>query len=481
MLTRLRVKGFKNLREVDVRFGYFTCVAGANGVGKSNLFDAIVLLSDLASMPLVKAFGQARGTNGRTAEFGALFFRDGTDMPPRIEFIAEMIVPSEVLDDFDRKATPTASFVEYTLVLALNHDGGSAASKDAIHIEREELRAIGSSGAAKFLEFAGGAELARDKRFVFGPGNRTTPFIQTTTEGDEPVIRLFGEQGLDGKRRGGRALEVRARKSPQSVLSGVNLISHPTALAARREMQSWRLLQLEPSALRVPDQFSDEDQISATGEHVPNTLFRLGSYGDIANRLSDLVPGVHSVDVQEDVVRQLRTLSVTMADKRSYSASSLSDGTLRFLTLAVLANDPDAAGLVCMEEPENGIHPLRIPEMLQLVRSLSDADAAEHDDVARTSLRQVIINTHSPLVVAEMLDDELLMAETLRLKGVSFVNFKSLRGTWRSQGDAADPRAGIVRGELDAYLSGQASSRPRSPGKTRVRDHLDNRDLFQTP
>ena len=32
MLTRLRVSGFKNLIDVDVRFGPFTCIAGANGV-----------------------------------------------------------------------------------------------------------------------------------------------------------------------------------------------------------------------------------------------------------------------------------------------------------------------------------------------------------------------------------------------------------------------------------------------------------------
>lgn len=480
MLTRLRVKGFKNLRDVDVRFGFFTCIAGVNGVGKSNLFDAIVLLSDLASMPILKAFGQARGTNGRTADFEALFFRDTANAAPQIEFIAEMIIPREALDDFDRKAKPTASFVEYTLVLRLNPDSAGVATKDSIHIEREELRAISSSDAGKSLEFAGGADLARTKQFVFGPGKRTTPFIQTSTEGDEPVVRLFGEQGLDGKRRGGRALEVRARKSPQSVLSGVNLISHPTALATRREMQSWRLLQLEPSALRTPDQLSDEDQISATGEHLPNTLFRLGGYGDVANRLSDLVPGVHAVDVHEDAVRQLRTLSVTMGDRRSYSASSLSDGTLRFLALAVLSNDPIAAGLVCMEEPENGIHPLRIPEMLHLVRGLSDADATDSEEVQRESLRQVIINTHSPLVVAEILDGELLMAETLRLKGTSFVNFKSLRGTWRTSSNPSGPHASIVRGEVDPYLSGQPH-RPRVPGKKNVRDHFESKDLFQAP
>lgn len=41
MLTRLEVNGFKNLIGADVSFGPFTCIGRANGVGKSNLFDAI--------------------------------------------------------------------------------------------------------------------------------------------------------------------------------------------------------------------------------------------------------------------------------------------------------------------------------------------------------------------------------------------------------------------------------------------------------
>lgn len=36
MLTRLKVSGFKNLVDADIRFGPFTCIAGANGVGKSS-------------------------------------------------------------------------------------------------------------------------------------------------------------------------------------------------------------------------------------------------------------------------------------------------------------------------------------------------------------------------------------------------------------------------------------------------------------
>ena len=65
MLTRLKVSGFKNLVNVDVRFGPFTCIAGANGVGKSNLFDAIRFLSALADKPLVEAALSVRDEGGR--------------------------------------------------------------------------------------------------------------------------------------------------------------------------------------------------------------------------------------------------------------------------------------------------------------------------------------------------------------------------------------------------------------------------------
>ena len=53
MLTRLKVSGFKNLVDTEVRFGPLTCIAGFNGVGKSNLFDAVRFLSLLADHSFV--------------------------------------------------------------------------------------------------------------------------------------------------------------------------------------------------------------------------------------------------------------------------------------------------------------------------------------------------------------------------------------------------------------------------------------------
>lgn len=412
MLTRLRVKGFKNLVDVDVRFGPFTCIAGPNGAGKSNLFDAITFLSDLASMPIMKAASRARGTNGRISDFHSLFFKNSKGEFLPMLFIAEMIAPSQVIDDFDRAAKPTATFLEYTLELRLSETHADQSPADPIFIEKEGLRAINSSEAAKHLGFHQSSTWI--KQHIFGPGNKRTAFISTEISDNpsQPAIKLFSDQ----TRRGGPPFLVPARKSPQTIISGVNSSSHPTALAARSELRSWRLLQLEPTALRRSDDFGDDPHVTSTGEHLPGALMRIDNHAEVSLRLSELLPDIVSVNVDADEKRQVKTLLLTMKDKETYTASSLSDGTLRFLALAVLALDPEFGGLLCMEEPENGIHPSRIPHMLELVRSLSQELEADDDDTAVPSIRQLIINTHSPLVVAELHDDELLFAETLKIE-----------------------------------------------------------------
>lgn len=489
MLTRLRVKGFKNLVDVDVRFGPFTCIAGPNGAGKSNLFDAITFLGDLASMPIMKAASRARGTNGRISDFHSLFYKDSKgDFLPMI-FIAEMIVPSKVIDDFDRTATPTATFLEYTLELRLSETHADASPAEPIYIEQEGLLAINSSEAAKHLGF--NPEPGWIKKHIFGPGPRRTAFISTEMSGhpSQPAIRLFSDQ----TKRGGPPFLVPARKSPQTIVSGANSSSHPTALAARSELRSWRLLQLEPSALRRFDDFGDDPHITSTGEHLPGTLMRLNNHAEVSQRLSELLPDIVSIHVDADEKRQVKTLLLTMKNKETYTASSLSDGTLRFLALAVLALDPEFGGLLCMEEPENGIHPSRIPQMLELVRSLSesmesdDEEEKEKDDDKQekptSSIRQLIINTHSPLVVAELRDDELLFAETLKIKGKACVNFKPLHGTWRQNNAESQATEFITRGEILSYLDGHRNS-TRSNGNTLlvrrlIRSSPSTHDLFQ--
>jgi predicted ATPase len=49
----------------------------------------------------------------------------------------------------------------------------------------------------------------------------------------------------------------------------------------------------------------------------------------------------------------------------------LSDGTLRLLALTVMELHTTARSVICLEEPENGIHPERIPAMLRLLQGIA--------------------------------------------------------------------------------------------------------------
>lgn len=457
MLTRLKVNGFKNLVNVDIRFGAFTCIAGANGVGKSNLFDAIKFLSDLADRPLIDAAMSVRDESGKASDLRGIFrkFNDGkspiANYADEISFEAEMIIPKEGVDDLGQQATATSTFLRYILRLAYRKENGFS-STGGLEIIQEELVHINVGKAKEALLF----EHSEDWRKSIIFNKRTVEYISTKSNDETRIIQLH----QDGK-QGGSPVRRNAKTLPRTVLSSTNAVENPTALLVKNEMRSWRLLQLEPSALRKPDEFTSPIRLGEDGSHIASTLFHLAQvdalaggiennielskiYGQVANRLSELIEDVYAVSVERDEKRELLTLQLMTLNKVSYPAKALSDGTLRFLALAVIELDPNAQGVLCLEEPENGIHPERIPAILRLLKDI----AVDVNELVGTDnpLRQVVINTHSPVVVQQIEDSDLLAAE---LKGGG-VCFSCLSNTWR----AKEQNASIVsKGKILAYLN----------------------------
>src|SRR5271163_4821353 len=141
MLTRLQVSGFKNLVDVEVYFGPFTCIAGANGVGKSNLFDAIAFLSALAEKPLIDAALCVRDEGGRSGDVRSLFHRVGGKYKDEISFEVEMVVPKTGYDDLGQPAEATTTFLRYELVLRYRPNGGQRVV-GGLEIVKEELKDI---------------------------------------------------------------------------------------------------------------------------------------------------------------------------------------------------------------------------------------------------------------------------------------------------------------------------------------------------
>ena len=459
MLTRLKVSGFKNLLDVDVRFGPFTCILGPNGVGKSNLFDAIHFLSLLADRPLVEAAAAVRDSGRKARDILGLFYRSGEYIAPQMDFEMELLVPQTAVDDFGQDAHATVTLLRYCLSIG-HRDTSIGSTNDQLLLLKEELTHIPLGKAKESLIFEHSKEWR--KSVVRGEGH--PPFFIST---NNRTVKIHYD--------GGGSSSYSLDKLKRTVLTASNAADSPTVLVLRREMQSWLQLQLEPSSLRQADEYTDAPYLTASGEHVPATLDRLARLNPatfnatLANRLAELVGGVKNVYADRDDARQLISAYLTFADGTPHPASSLSDGTLRFMALAILEQDPEFHGLLCLEEPENGIHPERIPVMIRLLSDLAmDASIPVGPD---NPLRQVIVNTHSPVCAAEVQEGDLLSAQpaTVERMGlqVPTIRFDALTSTWRTNHGGRS----ILKGDLLRYLRPIARTSPRG-GRVADRAHI---------
>lgn len=434
MIVRLKVKNFKNLRDVDIPFGPFTCIAGSNGVGKSNLFDAILFLSALANQDntLVEAAYSIRDEKNKKLsgrDLRNIFYHDGRDFAETMAFEIDMLIPPEGIDHLGQACTATTTALKYRLELKyvergdLRQPGLQILREDLLPIRRSEMK-------AQLQKFNAKNEWIES--VVRGDRRNSTPFIET--ELAEKTVAISQDQVSGGKKR------LRIEQLPRTVLSSANAIENPTMVLAKTEMESWRLIQFEPSALRSPDDmaFLEFPKVSVSGEHMPGTLYRLLNDrkithdigGHIGRRLSELIDDVFELKVDRDEKRDMLTLFVKGKDRTFFPARALSDGTLRFIALSIIEEDPDASGVICMEEPENGINPIRIPAILKLLNDIA-TDTTLPVDV-NNPLRQVIINSHSPQVVAQLDESSLLFANYASKTDRSII-LQPLADTWQTK------------------------------------------------
>jgi len=447
MITRIKINGFKSLLDTELYFGPFTCIAGANAIGKSNFFDAIVFLSHLADNTVLHSAKSIRSENQKHSNIKDVFFRSGNQYLETIRFEIDMVVSKTAEDDLGQKAEASITSLRYILELKLNDD---ANEKEPIEIVREELKPITLTETRKKIYFEKSKEWVDS---VVSGRRASTPFI--STDGDK--IKLHSDSK---DKRGGRTTEFIAKKMPRTLLSTVTAES-PTAFLARHEMRSWMMLQFEPSALRQPNSIFEvkNSTITAVGHNLPATLYRLHNehnekdiYQLLTNRLKELVDNVDEIMVDNDEKRDLLTLHIRLKDGLILPAQSLSDGTLRFLGLAAIEVDTDK-NVICIEEPENGISPRKIEEMINLLEDMATdkSDVVDKDN----PFRQVIINSHSPLVVRNIPDESLYLAtekekylEHFKMK-VKFTAFSALEDTWKTRNKLSEATS---KGEMISYL-----------------------------
>lgn len=388
MITYIKIDGFKSFQNFEMTFTPLTVIAGSNAAGKSNLFDALRLLSHLAdSDKILRAFREQRG------DLMELFTKyDEHTYSDTMSFVVEMLVNPTIKDTWGEGASLKYTRLRYELVL---HRFVNSIGMIDIEVVKENLTTI-KHESDKWIKLLPNktAELWRPKVRV---GRRQQPYLGTEMHNGVSVV-VVPQDGSQGKRR-----YYPLNNTTRTVLSSFDSVDFKHILAAKEEMKSWRFLQLNPDDLRQPtSKTTGEDIISASGKNIAAALFRIKqdnpyNIKEISRKLHSFLPNFVSVDVRDDVVNKQYVIILHDVDGKEYTSRVLSEGTLRIMTLCILWLDFKHTGLLCFEEPENGIHPFRIKTMAELLRDLS-TDFSDSE----MPLRQIIINTHSTVFINEI-------------------------------------------------------------------------------
>lgn len=387
MITKIEINGFKSFYEFEMEFSPLTVIAGTNASGKSNLFDALHLLSNLAKTDLRSAFSnkQLRG------EVSELFTKYTDDISaPQIQLAVEMLVPRTIKDNWGGVANVKTPRMRYELIIAKRRN--EQGFEDLI-VTFEQLSRISTEKDAWVKKYMKKRPDVWRSTISGGSGK---PYIYTDEEKGQPTITIRQDGGH------GRGRSVCANAVNQTVLGSINSVDFPHILAARQEISSWNFMQLNPKLLREPTRYDVNytgDTIGHSGENLAAALYRLYNQDAyimrrIVMKLSSFLSGYTKLEVKDDKANKQFVFNLQNNEGKVFSSRVMSEGTLRLLVLCVLLYDDNFQGLLCFEEPENGIHPYRLNAMAELLRLLS-TDFEGEDEL----LRQVIVNTHSPVLL----------------------------------------------------------------------------------
>lgn len=142
--------------------------------------------------------------------------------------------------------------------------------------------------------------------------------------------------------------------------------------------------------------------IGSRGQGATAHLARM-ALGDRA-RYDSIQEGMRSITkgrIMEAVVGedtgQGYPLSFRLYDRSIIPASELSQGLLLYFAFLTLVHRDDPPKVLLIEEPENGVHPLRLFEVVSLLRTLTESGV------------QIIMTTHSPDLLNACKPDEVLV------------------------------------------------------------------------
>ena len=337
-IESVRLKNFKLFKEIEMNdIPGFCVVVGANGTGKSTLFDVFGFLKDCLTYNVSRALLSRGG-------FKEVVTRGEEENNIYIEL------------QFRLKINDVNRLVTYILEIA--YENGKAI------IEREILRyKRGAYGSPyHFLDFQRGKGYAVTNEEDFNKRN-------------EALNREY--QTLD---------------SPDMLaIKGIGQFQRFKAANAFRQMlENWHVSDFHINLARgSKDAAGYAEHLSVTGDNlqlVANHLYE--SYPDIFDKIiikmKQRVPGISAIKPEPTADGRLLLKFQDGSFKDPFIDKYVSDGTLKMFAYLILLYDPSPYPLLCVEEPENQLYPTLLWELAEEFRDYANRGG------------QVFVSTHSP-------------------------------------------------------------------------------------
>lgn len=394
MITRIEATRYRCFEKLDVALGDFRVLVGANGSGKTTLLDVPVLLGDmLRGRSIGEAFLDRRdGRSPRASAFRELIFQGQGDY---FILAIEAALPEHSARDLLQGMTEKARVKE---------------DRRPTHL-RYEVR----------LQLFNETELQVQNEYLFAFPEGHAP---TRSSADGSAPRLHGEVNPNRiwkfilKREYGGKAEYTPETAlrPRILQSDLapNLLALPRVLYESQTefpVARWLLeVLVEDSVFFDPDWNAlrmasppglSRTKVFGSGRNVPWLALELQKtdperFALWKSHVRLALPQVSDISIHEREDDHHAYFRVRYNDRYDVPSSGLSDGTLRILVLTLLAYIAKPPRFLVTEEPENGIHPQATEVVLQSLSSIYDS--------------QVVVSSHSPVVLASLRLDQILAA-----------------------------------------------------------------------
>lgn len=158
----------------------------------------------------------------------------------------------------------------------------------------------------------------------------------------------------------------------------------------------------ENSPIRKPAAPTTATKLVADGSNLPQLLNWINinykkDYKNIKNSLNTINPNITDINFHP-ISTNIELLLEEEALNSAVHVAHVSDGTLRFLCLLAVIHNPQRGRFVCIDEPEVGLHPDMICEIMEAMEEASDNT-------------QFLITTHSELVLNQTTIDNVIVCE----------------------------------------------------------------------